>query len=280
MSDANTFEKVARQWWEHWKGPKSPRHADYVIRRLEADVFPALGARPAASVTAPQLLAMAKAIEARGAVDIAKRSLQTCGQILRFAVAHGLIERNPAADVRPSDALKPRTKENYARLDAKEMPELLRKIEAYQGSAYTRLAMKLIALTMGEPPGQAAQGCRRDRTPPAGRLIWHRPAFLPLLSLGNCGDSGDKPEKPSNGAGLRPVGQWGQIGDIVGTKWGHFYMMKIHSIIHTLPLPAPTVPRCPGPAFAGQPCTFAELSAKGPSLGALHRAAKVGNWTI
>ncbi|MDO9199296.1 integrase arm-type DNA-binding domain-containing protein [Rhodoferax sp.] len=147
MGDANTFESVARQWWAHWSGPKSPRHADYVLRRLEADVFPALGSRPVASITAPQLLAMAKGIEARGAVDIAKRSLQTCGQIMRFAVAHGLIERNPAADVKPSDALKPYRKENYPRLDAKEMPELLRKMEAYQGSAYTRLAMKLLALT-------------------------------------------------------------------------------------------------------------------------------------
>ncbi len=145
--DAHTFEAVARQWWAHWKGLKSTRHADYVLRRLEADAFPALGARPIATITAPQLLAMAKAVEARGAVDIAKRSLQTCGQIMRYAVAHGLIERNPAADVKPADALKPHKKENYARLDAREMPDLLRKIEAYQGSPYTRLAMKLIALT-------------------------------------------------------------------------------------------------------------------------------------
>lgn len=147
LSDASTFEKVARQWWEQWKGPKSPRHADYVLRRLEADVFPVLGARPVDSITAPQLLAMAKRIESRGAIDIAKRALQTCSQIMRFAVAHGVIERNPGADVRPSDALKPREKENYARLDAREMPELLRKIEAYPGTPYTRLAMKLMALT-------------------------------------------------------------------------------------------------------------------------------------
>ena len=60
LLDATTFEKVARQWWEHWRGPRSPRHSDYVIRRLEADVFPALGPRPISSITAPQLLAMAK----------------------------------------------------------------------------------------------------------------------------------------------------------------------------------------------------------------------------
>ena len=147
VGDASTFEKVARQWWAHWKGPKSPRHAAYVMSRLEADVFPALGMRPMASITAPQLLAMAKGIEGRGAVDLAKRSLQTCGQIMRYAIAHGLIERNPAADVKPADALKPQKKTNYARLHAREMPELLCKIEAYRGSPLTRFAMKLIALT-------------------------------------------------------------------------------------------------------------------------------------
>ncbi|SDN51006.1 integrase arm-type DNA-binding domain-containing protein [Polaromonas sp. JS666] len=143
----NTFEAVARAWFDHWKGPKSPRHAEYVLRRLEADVFPDLGARPIAGITAPNLLAVAKKIESRGALDIAKRSLQTCGQIFRYAVAHGIIERNPGADVKPSDALKPRTKTNYARLDARDLPQLLRKIHVYSGGPYTRLAMQLMVLT-------------------------------------------------------------------------------------------------------------------------------------
>jgi integrase len=147
LAIGNTFEAVARAWLEHWKGDKSARHSDYVIRRLEADVFPALGAKPIADITAPQLLSMAKKIESRGAVDIAKRCLQTCGQVMRYAIAHGIIERNPAADVKPSDALKPRRKEHYARLDVKELPELLRHMEVYQGSPFTRVAMKIMALT-------------------------------------------------------------------------------------------------------------------------------------
>jgi hypothetical protein len=40
---ADTFEVVARAWFEHWRGPKSERHAGYVMRRLELDVFPAIG---------------------------------------------------------------------------------------------------------------------------------------------------------------------------------------------------------------------------------------------
>jgi integrase len=143
----NTFEAVARAWFAHWKGPRSPRHADYVIRRLKADVFPILGAKPIGDITAPQLLAMAKKVESRGALDIARRCWQTCGQIFEYALAHGAVERNPSKDVKPSVALKPRDKEHFARLEAKEMPELLRKIEAYPGSPYTRFAMQLMALT-------------------------------------------------------------------------------------------------------------------------------------
>lgn len=186
MLDATTFERVARQWWEHWKGPRSPRHAEYVMRRLEADVFPVLGPRPISDITAPQLLATAKRIESRGALDIAKRALQTCGQIMRFAVAHGVIDRNPAADVKPSDALKPRRKENYARLDTKEVPELLRKIEAYQGSSYTRLAMKLMAYTFvrtGELIGARWEEfdlVAAEWRIPAARMKMRTPHIVPL----------------------------------------------------------------------------------------------------
>ena len=147
FDQANTFEAVARLWWDHWRDGKSPRHADYAIKRLEADAFPLLGSRPIASLTAKDLTRMAKAVQERGAIDLAHRVLQMAGQVMRYAVAHDLIERNPATDVKPSDTLKSRRKENYARLDEKELPELLRKIEAYQGGPYTRLAMQLMVLT-------------------------------------------------------------------------------------------------------------------------------------
>jgi integrase len=143
----HSFQSVALVWWDHWRGPKSPRHADDVLRRLKADVFPAIGARPVSEVLAPELVAMVKAISKRGALDIAKRALQTSGQVFRYAVAHGLSQRNPANDIKPSDLLAPRKAGNYARIDTKELPELLRHIEAYQGAAVTRLSMKLMAMT-------------------------------------------------------------------------------------------------------------------------------------
>lgn len=143
----NSFEAVARDWWKRWRTTCSDRHADYVLRRLEADLFPILGSVPVNDLTAPTLLAAVRRIEERGAIDIAKRALQTAGQIMRYAVAHGLAERNPAADVKPSDALRPRKKRNYARIDEKGLPELLRAIEAYVGGEHTRLALQLMTLT-------------------------------------------------------------------------------------------------------------------------------------
>ena len=149
VANQSTFEVVARQWHEHWSANKHERHASYVLARLVADVFPAIGHRPIAQIQAPELVAMIKKIEARGALDISKRALQTTGQVFRYAIAHGLggATRNPATDIKPLDVLTPRRKQNYARVDPKEFPALLRKMEAYNGSPITRLAMKLMSLT-------------------------------------------------------------------------------------------------------------------------------------
>lgn len=185
----NTFEQIARSWHEKWRENQTDRHADYVIRRLETDAFPVIGTRPIAEINAAQLIGMAKRIESRGALHLSKRTLQTCGQVMRYAVAHGIIERNPAADVRPSDALKSRKTTNYARLDAKDVPELLRKIEGYVGSPYTRLALKMMALTFvrtGELIGarwsefQDLEGDEPTWRIPATRMKMNTEHIIPL----------------------------------------------------------------------------------------------------
>lgn len=145
--DAGNFESVAAMWLEHWKSDKSPRHVDTTRRRLKVNVYPMLGSRPIAEIEAPDLVRMVKAIEARGVGDLAKRALETTGQIFRYGIAHGHCKRNPAADIKPADVLKPTVKVNLARVDAKELPALLRAIEVYRGKVITRLAMRLMALT-------------------------------------------------------------------------------------------------------------------------------------
>jgi hypothetical protein len=67
----NSFQSVAAQWLEHWQEGKSPRHVEYIKRRMDADILPCLGPRPIAEIEAPELVAMANAIQDRGARDIA-----------------------------------------------------------------------------------------------------------------------------------------------------------------------------------------------------------------
>jgi integrase len=186
----HSFETVARQWFDHWKSSKSLRHTVYVMARLEADVFPAIGSRPVAAVEAPELVRMLKTVEARGALDIAKRCLQMCSQVFRYAIAHGVggTTRNPATDIKPADVLTPRKKENYARIDARELPALLRKIEGYQGTPPTRLAIKLMALTFvrtGELIGARWEEVDFDAARwniPAARMKMKTPHIVPLSS--------------------------------------------------------------------------------------------------
>lgn len=181
-----TFLKVAEHWREQWSVGKTAKHDADVWRRLELDVFPDIGDIPVAALTTAHVRDCVKAIERRGALDIAKRQLQKCSQIMRYAVAHDLVERNPVADVQPSDILPARKKRNYARLDAKDLPQLLQDIDDYVGGEHTRLALRLMALTFvrtSELIGAKWQefdlpGKRWDI--PAERMKMRTPHIVPL----------------------------------------------------------------------------------------------------
>lgn len=141
------FEAVARAWLAHWRTGRSERYVGYVIARLESDVFPQIGSKSISELATSDFRDVARNIERRGASEIARRLLQNCGQIMRYAVANDLAQRNPVSDIRPVDILKPRKKRNYPRVSAKELPGLLHAIDGYTGGEHTRLALQLMALT-------------------------------------------------------------------------------------------------------------------------------------
>lgn len=142
-----TFEVVAREWHAHWMANRHQRHAHYVLKRLEVDIFPEIGSLPLSEIPTSAFRNAVQKVERRGALDIAKRVLQTCGQIMRYAMANDLTTHNPVADVKPGDVLKPHKRRNYPRVDAKDLPDLLRAIDAYVGGQHTCLALQLMALT-------------------------------------------------------------------------------------------------------------------------------------
>lgn len=143
----NTFGKVALAWHGWWKSDKNPDYAADVKLRMERDLFPFVGHLPMDTIEAPMIRAAIKKIEERGAREIASRCLGDVKQVFRYAIVHGRATRNSMSDVKPLDLLKPRPVVHHARIDAEELPILLRKMENYEGTPVTRLALKLMALT-------------------------------------------------------------------------------------------------------------------------------------
>jgi integrase len=182
----SSFENVALQWWEWWSIGKSPRHADTVMRRLKADIFPAFGHKSIDAIKAAEIRELMLAIEKRNARDVAKRSHEVTSQIFRFAVARDIASRNPAADFKPRDILAAAKTENRARVDSKELPELLAKMDDYNGDAVTCFALKLMAYTFVrtseeiEAPWTEFDLDEARWTIPAERMKMDTPHIVPL----------------------------------------------------------------------------------------------------
>lgn len=182
---ANDFETVAREWLENVKpGWAAVYHGD-TVKRFEAFVFPDLGRRPIGNVSAQELLAVLRKIEARGTMVTAHKVARACGQVFRYGIATGRCERNPAADLRGALKALPRAK-HMAALPATELPTFLRKIAEYDGEVQTRLALRLLALTFvrtNELRGATWGEIDLDRaewTIPAERMKTKAPHHVPL----------------------------------------------------------------------------------------------------
>ena len=141
----NTFEVMAREWHQNRLSKWTPSHAARILKRMEADIFPKLGSRPIADITASDLLGVLRKVEERSALDLTHRLLQTCNQVFSYALVTERVSRNPAAELR--GALQPVVKDNHAYLKADELPEYLAKLANYEGNPQTRLALKFLLLT-------------------------------------------------------------------------------------------------------------------------------------
>lgn len=147
----NSFELIAREWFiRHSKNWKE-NHSSKIIARLENDIFPWIGSRPIADISAPELLSPIRRIESRGALETAHRALANCGQVFRYAVATGRAQRDPSGDLRGALPPVKRDKHFAAITDPKKIGELMRDIDGYQGSFIVRCAFRLSPLLFVRP---------------------------------------------------------------------------------------------------------------------------------
>lgn len=136
-SSVRSFEVIARQWHANREEGLNPAHAQRVLSRMERDVFPAIGAWEITKIKTPEILAMIRKVEARGALDISRRIKQGVSQVFRFAIANGWAEHDPTMHL--LGALKPKPRvQHMARVPMKELPGLVRGIANYDGDESPR----------------------------------------------------------------------------------------------------------------------------------------------
>ncbi len=186
LKAAHTFEVIAREWHGNQLPTWTPGYGKYVLQRLDSDIFPAIGQRPVTEISAPELLDALRKIENRGVRELTHRTMQTCGQIFRYAIATGRAERNPVPDLR--GALKPMIKKHYAALEAKDLPDFLKALERNDARLYpqTQRALRLLMLTfvrtreLINASWDEIDFEAREWRIPAERMKMRRPHLVPL----------------------------------------------------------------------------------------------------
>jgi len=147
---ANSFDAVAEEWFINRSKGWSEVHQTKIRWMLKSNLYPWLKTRPISEVTPPELLAVLRRIETRGALETAKRTKQVAGQIFRYGVATGRCERDPSQDLK--DALATPLKTHLAAVtEPKEVGLLLLALDSYQGSPTVQAALKLAPLTFVRP---------------------------------------------------------------------------------------------------------------------------------
>ena len=147
---ANSFEAIAREWFAKNCDGWAVTHSEKIITRLENNVFPWLGGKAIAEITAPDVLAVLRRIEGRGTNDTAHRASGNISQIMRYAIATGRATRDPVPDLR--GALPPLRHENFAAItEPAKVGELLRAFDAFQGTFVVKSALLLSPLVFVRP---------------------------------------------------------------------------------------------------------------------------------
>lgn len=138
----NTFEKLARLWLSKTVNERKERTQTKLAAWLDKDILPFIGHMPINTIKPRDVLAVVRKMEARGAIDSARRLGQICGQIFRFAVAADLAERDVTADLKGAYA-KAERGHRAAITEPAKLASLLRDIEAYVGHPYCTPALRI-----------------------------------------------------------------------------------------------------------------------------------------
>lgn len=147
---ATTFGDAANAWHSFRSRSWNLKTATQVRHYLDKDLMPRLCDRPLDKISPVDLAELVGGIEKRGAFDVAQKARQWLKAIYSYARANGWTTADPARDLAALALPAPEPK-NYAHLDVKELPGLLRALDAYEGSTLVVSCARLALWTANRP---------------------------------------------------------------------------------------------------------------------------------
>jgi len=146
-AQGETFEAVAREWHEKQEARWRPRHAAWVLRRLENDAFPVMGSLPVSEVAHDDVLELIRRLENRGALEVGRKVLQYVGRVMRYAISTKRADTNPVPDTRDAMKARPRVR-HHAKLPVEKLPQFYSALDRSQHDPVTKMALRWTILTM------------------------------------------------------------------------------------------------------------------------------------
>lgn len=147
---SNSFEVIAREWHASYMKGKAASHSEKVIRRFELYVFPYIGKMPVTDIKPLDILETIKRIEKLNIIETAHRTLQTVGQVFRYGVQTGKLERSPVVDLKGS--LPPRNVKHFAAFtEPEQVAGFLRSLDSLKSGITVQTAVKLAPLLFCRP---------------------------------------------------------------------------------------------------------------------------------
>ncbi len=139
--NASTFQVVAKEWIAANEGVWTARYKKQIEAIFKTYVYPDIGSKPLRSITSADLLDLIRKVRAK-APTIALLARQWAGAVFRYAIANLRAEIDPTLAIR--GAIKRPVVKNKTPLRMKEIPALVKKLNAYEGSRQLAIALNLL----------------------------------------------------------------------------------------------------------------------------------------
>ncbi len=148
-----TFKAIALQRYEKMILDNiSESHLKTTMRGYVNDIFPYIGQKNINDITAKDIISLLRTMMDRDVRNSTQKVYQSIGKTFKWAVANGLAERNPAADIEIGEIIGSSNEEHYPTItDDIGIKNLFISIQEYGGDLSTKYALLFLAYTFVRP---------------------------------------------------------------------------------------------------------------------------------